>query len=146
MEQDGTDHTDLATGLTEKQVVALPYVAAATTLSEGARLASIGRTTLRRWMEDDQFRRALENARAEAADLARTEIQGLMLKAVHVFAESLDHPKPEVRLRAASAAMALGLKVVDLKELNRRLDYLDDTVDLMRNKRANSPFLGMGGR
>ena len=145
MEQDGTVHTDLATGLTEKQIVALPYVAAATSLSEGARLASIGRTTLHRWMDDAQFRHALQNARAEAADLARTELQGLMLKAVLVLAESLEHPKPEVRLRAASAAMALGLKVVDLKELHQRLDYLDDTVDLMRNKRASSPFLGMGG-
>ena len=145
MEQDGADHTDLATDLTEKQVVALPYVAAATTLSEGARLASIGRTTLHRWMEDAQFRRALENARAEAADLARTELQGLMLKDVLVLAESLEHPKPEVRLRAASAAMALGLKVVDVKELKQRLDYLDDTLGLMRSKRANSPFLGMGG-
>ncbi len=144
MEQDGTDHTGHADGLTEKQMVALPYVAATTSLSEGARLASIGRTTLHRWMEDDRFRRALQNAREEAADLARTELQGLMLKAVHVLAESLEHPKPEVRLRAASAAMALGLKVVDIKELNQRLDYLDDTVDLMRNKRARSPFLGIG--
>ena len=145
MEQFGTDHTDPAAGLTEKQLVALPHLAAAATLSEGARLASIGRTTLHRWMQDDNFRRALETTRAEAADLARTELQGLMLKAVHVIAESLDHPRADIRLRAASAAMTLGLKVVDLRELHQRLDYLDDTVDLMRNKRASSPFLGMGG-
>ena len=145
MEQDGTDHADLATDLTDRQLVALPHLAAANTLSEGARLASIGRTTLHRWMQDANFRRAMENARAEAADLARTELQGLMLKAVHVIAESLEHPKPEVRLRAASSAMTLGLKVVDVKELHQRLDYLDDTVDLMRDKRANSPLLGMGG-
>ena len=144
MEQDGTDRTDPAAGLTEKQLVALPYVAAATSLSDGARLASIGRTTLHRWMEDDRFRRALQNAREEAADLARTELQGLMFKAVLVLAESLEHPKPEVRLRAASTAMALGLKVVDIKDLHQRLDYLDDTVNFMRNKRASSPFLGIG--
>ena len=145
MERNETDHTPHGLDLTDRQVVALPYVAAAPTLAEGARLASIARSTLHRWMEDAQFRRALENARAEAADLARTELQGLMLKAVLVLAESLDHPKPEVRLRAASSAMTLGLKVVDVKELHQRLDYLDDTVDLMRDKRANSPFLGIGG-
>ena len=145
MGRNETDDTAHDLGLTDRQLVALPYVAAAPTLADGARHASIARSTLHRWMEDAQFRRALENARAEAADLARTELQGLMLKAVLVLAESLEHPKPEVRLRAASAAMALGLKVVDVKELKQRLDYLDDTLGLMRSKRANSPFLGMGG-
>ena len=145
MGQNETDHTAYDHDLTEKQMVALPYVAAATSLAEGARHASIARSTLHRWMEDPHFRRALENAREEAADLARTELQGLMLKAVHVIAESLDHPRPDIRLRAASAAMALGLKVVDIKELNQRLDYLDDALELMRDKRAASPFFGLRG-
>ena len=142
MEQSGAEPTEIAPDLTERQIVALPHVAAGNTLSEGARLAGIGRTTLYRWMEDPGFRRALENAREEAADLARTELQGLMLKAVLVLSDSLEDPKAEVRLRAASTAMNLGLKSVDIKDLNQRLDYLDDTLSLMRDKRPNFPFGG----
>ena len=142
MRRNETHHAEPDLELTDKQVVALPYVAAAPTVAEGARRASIARSTLHRWMEDGRFRQALETTRAEAADLARTELQGLMLKAVFVLAEALEDPKPEVRLRAASTAMNLGLKIVDIKELHQRLDQLDDTVDLMRSKRPSFIFGG----
>ena len=91
MEQNPTKKTN--GGLTDRQAEALPHIAAAPTLSEGARIASIGRTTLYRWMEDDEFRRALESTRAEAADLARSELEGLMLKSTMVLADSLEDPR-----------------------------------------------------
>ena len=62
MEHIGTGHTDPdhQRGLTEGQLAALAYVAVAPALCEGARLASIGRTTLHRRMDDAHFRRALK--------------------------------------------------------------------------------------
>ena len=141
MEQNGTDEPTDATGLTDKQLAALPYIVAAPTLAEGARLATIGRTTLYRWMEDPGFRHALETTRSEAADLARTELEGLMLKSVLVLAEALEDPAPPVRLRAAHAAMTLGLRAIDLKELRRRLDSLDDALSILRHKQPVFPFI-----
>ena len=145
MRQNETDETIVESGLTERQVAALPYIVAGATLSEGARLASVGRATLYRWMEDDQFRSALERTRSEAAELARTELQGLMLKAVLVLAESLEDSAPNVRLRAANAALALGLKTLDSKELLRRIDYLDDAMTLLEKKRPNYSSFGLSG-
>ena len=62
MEHIGTGHTDPdhQRGLTEGQLATFAYVAVAPALSEGARLASIGRTTLHRRVDDAHFRRALE--------------------------------------------------------------------------------------
>ena len=57
-------------GLSRRQLAALPYLIAAPTLSEGARLAQIGRTTLRRWIQDPHFQMELERRRSDAADLA----------------------------------------------------------------------------
>ena len=93
-----------------------------------------GRTTLHRWMNDDGFRENLERLRAKAADLARTELQGLMLKAIVVLAEAMEDPSPGVRLRAARSTFALGLKAIDLKELQQRLDLLDDALALSRSR------------
>ena len=79
-------------------------------------------------MNDDDFRRTLEGLRAQAADLAHTELRGLMLKSVLVLAEAMEDSNPGVRLRAAHAALSLGLRAIDLKELQRRVDLLDESV------------------
>ena len=48
MEQNGTLFEDAPQALKENQLAALPYLVAAPTVAEGARLAAIGRTTLYR--------------------------------------------------------------------------------------------------
>ena len=135
MEQNGIPET---TSLTDRQLAALPYLVASPSLSEGTSLANVGRTTLYRWMEDPHFRATLERMRSEAADLARTELQGLMLKGILVLAEALEDPDPNIRLRAARATLHIGLKAIDLKELQQRLDRLDDALSLWASRTAIS--------
>jgi hypothetical protein len=129
MEQNGT-HGNGTTALSDRQLAALPYLLAAPSVAEGARLADVGRTTLWRWMEDDDFRTHLERLRSEAADLAHTELQGLMLKGIMVLAEALEDASPNIKLRAAQATLAIGLRAIDLKRIQRRLDLLDDALVL----------------
>ena len=130
MEQNRTDFSDDTTALTGNQAAALPYLVASPTLSGGARLASIARSTLYRWMDDAEFRTTLERMRAETADLAHNELKGLMLKSVLVLAEAMEDSNPRVRVRAAHAAFSVGLKVHDLEELRKRVDRVDEAVHL----------------
>ena len=51
-------------------------------LSRDARSASISRATLYRWLQDDQFRQALDRLQSEAADFARSALQRRMLKGI----------------------------------------------------------------
>ena len=125
MAQDGTPEK----ALTPRQVAALPYLVATPSIEEGARLAHIGRATLYRWMQDHQFRARLQELRAEAAELARTELRGLMLKSVVVLAESLEDPNPNIRLRAAQMALTTGHKIIDVERIERRLDLIDHAMD-----------------
>ena len=134
MEQNGTDD---AADLTDRQLAALPYLTASVSLSESARLAGVGRTTLYRWLEDPEFRRELERLRGEAAALARVELQGLMLKGIVVLAEAMEDPNLYVRVRGAQAALSLALKAIDIKELQRRLDRLDDAIALWFSRNAS---------
>ena len=130
MEQNGTDSSDATASLTDSQLAALPYLVASPTMAEGARLADVGRTTLYRLMNDHKFRTALERLRGEAAELAHTELRGLMLKGALVLAEAMEDPNAHVRVRAAKAALSIGLKAVDLKELRQRIERLDDAFNL----------------
>lgn len=133
MEQSGSNGS---TSLTEKQLQALPYLVGASSRSEAARLAEVGRTTLYRWMEDWQFREELERLRRQALDLAHAEIKGLMLKAVQVLGESMDDANPFVRLRAAQTTLSMGSKMVETTELQRRLDILEDALRLWQKRNS----------
>ena len=102
---------DDSVALTHRQITALPYLVASPTVTEGARLASISRRTVHRWMEDDHFRVQFERLRDEALSLAQAELKGLTLKGAVVLAEMLEDPSPYIRLRAAQTAIAAGAKV-----------------------------------
>ena len=130
MEQNGT----LQSGLTERQTLALPYLACAPSLAEAGRLADVGRTTLHRWMRDAEFRDELNRLRDEAASLAHAELRGLMLKSVLVLAEALEDSDPAARVRAARATLYVALKADETRDLRRRLDLLDDALALLKRQ------------
>lgn len=121
-------------GLSENQTLALPYLACATSLAGGAKLADISRATITRWMREPKFRDALQRQREEAANLAYTELQGLTLKSVLVLAEALDDPDLATRLRAARATLYVTLKADEARSLRRRLDVLDDALNLLKRQ------------
>ncbi len=136
MEQNGAEKQP---PLSDKQLTALPYLVSTKSLSEAARLANVGRTTLYRWINDPDFREELERRRQEAAELADTELKGLKLKALIVFAESMEDPDPYVRLRAAQVAYGFGIKSGDLAEVGKRVERLDDSYHLWYSKNPPSP-------
>ena len=121
--------------MTQRQQAALPYLVSSSTLSEGARLANIGRTTLHRWMQDYEFRTELERLRSEAAELAVTELRGLMLKATLILAEAMETSSPNIRLKASRIALAVGLRDREFGELSRRIDRVDDALRLLAKRR-----------
>ena len=135
MRQNDTEKT---TSLTHRQLAALPHIAASPRLSQGARSASIGRATLYRWLQDEPFRQALERLQSDAADFARSELQGLMLKGILVLSQAMDDSNPDIRLRAARGTLYLALKVKDIKEIQQRLELIDEAFAL-RASRGISP-------
>ena len=125
-----TNGTDSEEKLSIKQRKALPHLVTSDSLAEGARRAHISRTTVYRWMDDDDFRTELKRLRDEAAELAQTEIKGLMLDAAMVIRDALDDENPSVRLRAAAATLNLSLKTIHGLNVEKRLNRIDDAMAL----------------
>ncbi len=121
--------------LTQRQLVALPYVASEATVSEGARAAGIARMTLTRWQRDPAFREELERMRRNISELAYSNLEGLTLKSVIRLQQLLDDPDPNVRHRAIKTALSLSLSIRDNRELRRQMETLERALTLIRQQR-----------
>ena len=121
-------------GLTPRQALALPHLACSISATEGANRAQINRSTLRRWMNDAHFRSALQHMRDEAASLAKTKLQALTLKSVIVLNDSLDGADEALRLRAARTVLSAAQRAEDSREVQRRIEVLDDALSLLKHQ------------
>lgn len=119
--------------LSDRQVSALPYLAAAATNEEGARMAEISITTLKRWRQDSVFRDELRRLREDAASLAHTELNGLALKSMAALASLLEDPNPRVRAQAVRITLDTGVKVGESARNTRRLNQLQKALTLLKN-------------
>ncbi len=120
--------------LSPRQTAALPHIASEPTLADGARAARIARITLNRWMREPAFRAELERIRQNIADLAFTELQAATLKAVFRVVELLNHPDPNLRLKAAKTILSTAIASRSDKDLSLRLDTIDNALSLLKNQ------------
>ncbi len=133
MEQHATPE-EVNDGLTQRQALAMPYLASGASLAEAAQALSVHRSTLHRWMKDPIFRDELERVRRDAINLAYAELQGIALKSVSVLADLLDDPSPRVRNMAARTALHNAVKVKEARENHHRLDLLDRAITLLKKE------------
>lgn len=115
--------------LTIRQQSALSIIAASPSVAQAARTSGIGQSTIYRWMEDDDFRGELTRLRRESAELARRELQGLMLRSVSVLADAMEDPDKAVRLRAARYAMSFAATIRRLERPVEEVDKLRQQID-----------------
>ncbi len=121
--------------LSQRQLVALPYIVAEPTISEGARAAGIARMTLTRWMRDPVFREELERVRRNIAEFAFNELEGLTIKCVVRLQQLLDDPDPNVRHRALKTGLSTALTFRDQKEVQHKLELIEMAQVMMRQQR-----------
>ena len=122
----------MSKSLPPRQLRALPYFASAPSVSAGADRAKIARRTFERWMKDPSFRGEVERLRGEAAALAQTEFEGLLLQSVLTLTDAMNSPNESVRVAAARSAASIFLRIREDKELHKRLDTLDGALSVLR--------------
>ena len=116
--------------LSHRQQAVLPVMASAPSLAQAARKCRFSERTLRRWLDDDDFRGELTRLRQQAAELACLELQGLMLRSVSVLSQAMDDPDKAIRLRAARYAMSFAVRVCETEKLKQDIQDLEDAVAL----------------
>ena len=121
--------------LTDRQLLALPFIAASANQTDGAEAAAISRATLARWRQNPRFKDELRRIREDAAKLAHAELDGLALKSVSALADLMDDPNPRVRAQAIRTALDVSLKVQEQTRLRRNLRQLENAFDHLKNQK-----------
>lgn len=113
--------------LTPKQAQTITALLTERSTAAAARQAGVSVATLYRWFDDPSFCKALTNAEGLAIDTAARSLVGMAEKALEAVAGVLNDPAahPATRLRAAEVVLGNLLKMVELRNIERRLAALE---------------------
>lgn len=93
--------------LTLRQQEAITALLTCASVQAAAKRVRIGRTTLYRWLKDETFRAAYQEARRQARAWAPGQLQRLVGKAVHLLEHILDDPAAPAPARVNAARTVL---------------------------------------
>jgi hypothetical protein len=100
-------------------------------IQEASKAARVGARTLYRWMSEDTFRTALLHAEDEAIDMATRRLVRLQALAIDEleFLLGMDSTASDgLRLRAAQSVLDYLLKLRELRNIETRLQALEQAV------------------
>ena len=108
----------------EKAIAALllkPSIPAA------AKDVGVGERTLWRWLKDKNFKKAYKEARREVVRQAIAQVQAGLSKAVKTLKNIIDdeNASPSARVSAAKTMIDMGLKAVEIEDLESRIEALE---------------------
>jgi len=100
------------------------------TIKEAAEVAGIGQTTIFRWLQDSQFRRAYKEARGRLVELAISQVQKVCGEAVLVLQSIMNDKKlpASARVSASRAVLDFAMKGVELEDLKERIEKLEERL------------------
>ena len=127
--------------LSEKQLQTIPLLISSKSVTEAAELAGVHRTTINRWLQDEEFRAAYEEQRDAVAGFARAGMRTLMLKALAVQAERLNSDDPKESARAAKEIMDYDAKTAHKHESQKLLNRLHSLIYSTNNRVLDQPTI-----
>jgi len=99
------------------------------TFTLAAENAGISETTLWRWLQREDFKKAYKEARKQAVNQAIAHIQQISGEAVNTLREVMnDGAKETARVTAARAILELTLKAYEIEDIEERLEALEERM------------------
>lgn len=116
-----SDHT---ARLNKRQADALAALATTGSNREAAEQAGVNERTLRRWLNDPRFMSEYRRQSREISGRAISAVMAAQVEAVQALRAGLRDESADVRVRAASRLLDLGLKLRDV-DLEARISELE---------------------
>ncbi len=114
--------------LSDRQLKAIPLIAASPTYTEGCKKAKVNRTTLYEWLKEPQFKAELDRQRDEiAAEALKVLSQGLT-KAVEAIVGLLDSSDGRLKRLAAKDVIDFIIRHKENEDLDKRLTAIEKVV------------------
>jgi len=120
----------MSANVTSKQRRAIEALVTTGQVTDAADAAQVARRTVYRWLRQDAFRGALDEAEAEAVAEVSRSLLALGRDAVDTIGETMRDPEvsPTVRVRAADIVFGRMVRLRELTELENRVQALEDKI------------------
>lgn len=103
-------------------------LASGQSVREAANAAGVSEKTVRRRLADAEFRRRIDETRAELFQLALSRLAAAAARAASTLEALLDGKRETSRLRAARSILELGTRLRETVELETRLLALEQNL------------------
>ncbi len=116
--------------LSRNREKAISALLSSPSIPKAAQKVGVGEKTLFRWLQIESFKKAYLKARREIVNQAIAQIQGGMSEAVKTLKNVMHNKKApaSARVSAAKAMLDMGLKAVEIDELEGRIEVLENTL------------------
>jgi len=114
--------------LNSRQLKAIPILIGCNTIEDAARQTGISKNTLYAWMKQEDFEKAVFEARKKLFDKAMHKLMNVSMKAVNTLEKLLDAESEAVRRAAANDVLGHILKYQEISEIEDRLDKVENIV------------------
>ncbi len=113
--------------LSRKQEVALSALLSTPSVTAAAEQSGMSETTLYRWLRDETFRQAYQEARHQLVSHGMGQLQKAFTEAVRSLREIVCDAaaSPNARVSAARVTIENSLKALELEELESRISALE---------------------
>lgn len=113
--------------MTPTKEKALAALLSCSSKEKAAQKAGVTSRTLRNYLNDDDFRRAYQQAFGELVDDATRQAQKSLSPALGTLQEIAKNPEAPVsaRIQAARALLEYGIKLIEINDLQARLSALE---------------------
>ncbi len=114
--------------LNSRQLKTIPILIGCDTVEGAAKKAGITKNTIYTWMQQEEFSRAVSEARKKLFDRAMHKLMNVSMKAVITLEKLLDAESEAVRRAAANDVLGHILKYQEITEIEERLDTVEKIV------------------
>ena len=116
--------------MTTRQNLAMEALISAPSIEAAAQACGLSRSTLERYMQDNEFRAEYERRRGDSLNAACTALQEAMSEAVSVLTAIMkeDATSPAARIQAARSVLEYGMKLTELTDLAARVAALEAAI------------------
>ena len=111
--------------LTPAQLKGIEALLTTGKVTEAARAAGVAPQTFYRWRKQPHFRKALQEAEAQAVASLSAALAALGSKAASALSDALDAKDLRLRVRAADIVLGRLLQLRELVELEERIERLE---------------------
>jgi hypothetical protein len=122
--------------LNSRQLKAIPILIGCDTVEGAAKEAGISKNTIYIWMQQEEFNKAVAEARKKLFDKAMHKLMNVSMKAVITLEKLLNAESEAVRRAAANDILGHILKYREITEFEDRLETVEKIVLERRTYRS----------